>query len=353
MKKKILRKIRRQGNEENSLRITNETVAEHRERVISGGRRFKYPVQYTRHKLVFNAVAITFAVLIVFALVVWWQLYKDQNSSAFFYRITKIVPLSVASVDGAPVRYSDYLMRYRSNEHWLAEKGQIEQGSKDNSRQLSYIKRSVMDGVEADAFAAKLAKERNISVSDKEIDDVVSRSLRTANGNISQELYDASTLETLGYERDEYRLLIRQSLLRQKIIYAVDEKAKTTANAIAKRLKSASANQDFAALAKLVGGGAQAGSSGIVRKTNQDAGLTQAALGLKKGEITITPVKSTTADGYYFIRLDELRDNELSYSFIKVPLTTFNTMLAKIRKDGKVNEYIDIPKVETQAIGKE
>ena len=31
-------------------RITNETVAEHREQIIAGGRKFKYPIQYARHR---------------------------------------------------------------------------------------------------------------------------------------------------------------------------------------------------------------------------------------------------------------------------------------------------------------
>ena len=35
-------------------RITNETIAEHREQILAGGRRFKYPIQYTKHKLIIN-----------------------------------------------------------------------------------------------------------------------------------------------------------------------------------------------------------------------------------------------------------------------------------------------------------
>lgn len=350
--KKVLKKFaKRQPEEQSSLRITNETVAEHRERVLAGGRRFKYPVQYARHKLVFNAIAISIIVLVAFGLISWWQLYKVQNSDTFFYRITKVLPLPVASIDGASVYFRDYLMRYRSQEHWLIEKGQIEQGSKSNQRQLDSIKRSVMDGVEADAFADKIAQEKGISVTSKEVDDVIAMSLHTANGTISQELYDASTLETLGYERDEYRLLIQQSLLRQKVAYALDTDAKNTVNALQQRIAKATAGEDITALAKSVSASAQVGSSGLVRKTNQDAGLTQAALKLELGKLSAIPVQSTTSDGYYFLRLDQLHENELSYSFIRVPLSTFDQMLAKVRKENKVKEYIYIPKVSTNQGG--
>ena len=54
--KKLTAKLRRQKpEEEKPSRITNETVAEHREQILAGGRKFKYPVQYAKHKLVLNS----------------------------------------------------------------------------------------------------------------------------------------------------------------------------------------------------------------------------------------------------------------------------------------------------------
>ncbi len=344
--KKIFKKRTKQ-QDQSSLRITNETVAEHRERILAGGRKFKYPVQYARHRLVINAIIIGVVAVIILIVVVWWQLYSVQNTNTFFYRATKVLPLPVASVDGESVRYSDYLMRLRSQELWLSEKGQIEQGKKDNERQVNYIKRSVIDGTEADAYAAKLAREKKITVTGQEVDMVVKQSLQTANGTISQELYDASTLETLGYDRDEYRLLIRQSLLRHKVSYAIDTKAAQTKEAVAKLLADPAADLD--AVAKQVGENVQAGSSGLVRKTNQDGGLTQAAAKLTVGQ-TSPAIQSTTGDGYYFVRLVESNANELSYRFIKVPLMTFTARVTQLRKDHKIKEYISIPALEAQVI---
>ena len=344
--KKLFKK-REKKEETPSLRITNETVAEHREKILAGGRRFKYPVQYARHKLVFNAVLVVLATVIAIGVIGWWQLYPAQNTSNLFYRATRILPLPVASIDGETVRYSDYLMRYRSQIHWLDEKGQIEQGEQDSERQLNFIKRSVMDGVEADTYAAKIAREKNITVNETEVDEVVGRSLQTANGVISQDLYDASTRDTLGYERDEYRLIIRQSLLRQKVAYAMDTAAQTTVDKVQKQLAANSA--DFNAIAKSVGGNVQSGASGLVRKNNQDGGLTQAALKLTVGQ-TSGVIKSTTGDGYYFVKLVESTDTQLSYNYIKIPLTSFATSLAKVHSEGKVKEYIVIPKSETSSV---
>ena len=347
MKKKLFKK-RAAAQDGSSMRITNETVAEHRERILAGGRKFKYPVQYARHRLVINAIIIAVVAIIILIVIGWWQLYSVQNTGTFVYRVTKVLPLSVASVDGESVRYSDYLMRLRSQEYWLAGKGQIEQGKKDNERQINYIKRSVINGAEADAYALKLAREKNITVTEDEVDEVVKRSLQTANGTISQELYDASTLETLGYDRGEYRLLIKQSLLRHKVSYQIDTQASQTSEQVAKLL-AADPNANLDAVAQQVGNGVQAGTSGLVRKTNQDGGITQAAMKLTVGQ-TSAAIKSTTGDGYYFVRLLESNANELSYRYVKIPLTIFNKTVMKLREQGKIKEHISIPQAQTQVI---
>src|SRR5680860_1627910 len=106
--KKLIRKLLRKqrGNDlPLSSRITSETVVQHREHILAGGRRFKYPIQYTRHKLVINAITISIAALIIVIIIGWWQLYPMQNTSEFMYRITKVVPIPVAVVDGQPVLY--------------------------------------------------------------------------------------------------------------------------------------------------------------------------------------------------------------------------------------------------------
>ena len=51
MKKITLRNIavrKKKAEPEVPSRITNDTVAKHREQILAGGRRFKYPVQYIK-----------------------------------------------------------------------------------------------------------------------------------------------------------------------------------------------------------------------------------------------------------------------------------------------------------------
>lgn len=341
--KKLLKK--RKARQEPQGRITNETVAEHRERILAGGRKFKYPVQYTRHKLIFNTIIITSVVLVAFLGVAWWQLYKAQTTNAFFYRTVRIVPVPVASVDGQWVRYGDYLTLYRPVEHFMRENGQLAQAPKDQERQLNLYKRSVLDQAIANAYAEKIAGEKNITVSEADVNEVVLKGRQASNGSISQELYDASLTETLGFSREEYRQLIHQSLLYKKVVYAVDDKAKQTADTLKRQAKS---DSDFSKLAAQLGGGSTAGSSGdYVQTTTPDGGLALAASKLQQGQLSDV-ITSTNSDGYYVVRLDGKRDGKVQYSYVKIPLTAFASTLKQLRKDGKVAEYISIPEVTAE-----
>lgn len=340
---------RKKKTEEAPSRITNETVAEHRERILAGGRKFKYPHQYVKHRLVINAVLIAIVFMVVIAAVGWWQLYKSQNTSEFMYRATRVLPIPVATVDGEWIPYSDYLMRYRSQELWMTTKGKatFNSNSEDSNRELSYIKRQVLDELVAVVYAQKRARDLNITVSDQEIQTVIDSERDTATGRISQEVYETNIKYTLGYSPDEYRHIIKQLLLRQKVAYAVDATATKAREAVAAKL-SKDSKKTFDALVgdlkkeKIT---VEYGASGLVLKNNHDGGLSRAALQLKDDEVS-PAIQSTTGDGYYFVRRLSANDRQVSYEYIKVPLSVFEDEVATLKNDGKVKEYISIPTVE-------
>ena len=346
--------LKKRGAEKNAApsRITNETVAEHRERILAGGRRFKYPVQYARHRLVFNTIIVTVVALLLIAGLGWWQLYIVQNNSAFFYRATRVLPLPVASVDGQAVRYSDYLMYYNSSVHYLQQSEQVNIQSEDGRRQVDYIKRKSMDNVIADAYAEKRANELGISIDSARVDKVIEDDRNTVNGLISQETYDASALNVLGWTPDEYRQDARSKLIRQDVSYAIDTVAKQKQEKASALLKQSG---DLDKVAAALGGEGAAkvtvGMSGLVPKSNRDGGLSTTAANLQKNAISGV-VKTTTGDGYYFVKLLEKNDTQVSYAYLKIPLTAFSEQLAALKKEGKVKEYISIPDVDNLTVTK-
>ena len=347
--KKLRLKRQKDAKKVIPTRITNETVAEHRERILAGGRRFKYPMQYARHRLVFNTILVAIAALVLIVVLGWWQLYPVQNTSSFFYRVTRVLPLPVASIDGESVRYSDYLMYYNSSAHYLQQSEQVNLGSKDGKRQLDYYKRQTMDRVEGHAYAQKLARLLGISVSKDRIDKVIDDGRNTANGRISQETYDASTLNILGWSPDENRESVKSQLTLQDVSYAIDDVAKEKQEKAVALLKTP--NVDLSQVATSLGGDGDgkvtAGVSGLVPKTNRDGGLSTAAAKLEKGQVSPV-IKTTTGDGYYFVQLLEKSDTQVNYAYLRVPLTAFNDKFAVLKKNGKIHEYISIPAIKGQ-----
>jgi len=352
-------KLRRGSKEaEAPSRITNETVAEHREQILAGGRRFKYPRQYARHKLVFNAIIIIIVTILIAAVIIWWQLYPAQNTSTFFYRLTRILPVPVATVDGAQVKYSDYLMSLSGSQHYLQQSERLNLDSDDGKRQIEFIKRQALDikrqaldGAIADTYAEKIAKEKGITITDKQVDDVIASSLNTVSGRISQDVYDDSTLSTLGYTSDEYRHIIQRSLVRQAVAYEIDTKA-ASAKKAAESLIAGAKNPSLITLSKQLqskGYDASIGASGLVPKTNHDGGLTQEAMKLKKSQVSGF-FRSTTGDGYYLVQLVNSTDTQLSYNFLRIPLTMFNQQLKTLAENKKIQEYISVKQTSSEII---
>ena len=339
-------KKKSQSDSTHHRRITNETVAEHRESVLAGGRRFKYPVQYARHRLIFNAIAISIVALVVLIVVIWWQLYPSQNTTTFFYRITRVLPIPVAIVDGEQVRYSDYLVGFRSQEHYLQNKEGINLYSEEFKQQLEYIKRNAMDDAISDAYASKLARENSVTVSDAQVDDALKRQRESRDGITSQETYDAIVLDHFNWTSVEAREVTAKKLLRQEVSYHIDKTAMSQRDQVVKLLGQDKDFNEIVKLIKVVGEAkVTTGATPLVPSNNQDGGLASTAVGLSKGGVS-KPFRSTTGDGYYVVKLLEKDDdNRVSYAFLKVPLTEFDSRLKSIKSNKGITEFIDVPQI--------
>ena len=329
-------------------RITNETVAEHRERVIAGGRKFKYPIQYARHKLVINALIIAAASAALLMLVGWITLYPMQNSSAMAYRVTRTLPLPVGSVNGEPVLYSDYLVSYRASEYYLNKNNEVKLNSEDGKVQLNYYRRQSLNLAERIAYARQLSRERKITVSDKDIDDFIDQERTTINGRVSQETYDASIKMIFGENTDDYRFRMASAMLESKVAFAIDNDAEAQARAAAADIKQGKTMEEAVAAAnKLPGGKVVSGTSGLVDSAGgKFEGLRVADIAkLEKGAISDV-MRTTTDDGYYVVKVTEKTSNKVAFEYVHIPLTTFANQFDQLRKDGKITEYISVPESE-------
>lgn len=343
--KKLMNKVRRQKPDEpehkKPERITNKTVAEHREQVLAGGRKFKYPVQYAKHKLVINSILIVVVVAIALTLLIWVLLYPMQLNTKFMYRLTQLFPVPVASVDGESVRYSDYLRKYRGDVTLLLQQDQINLRSADGKRQSDYYKRKELDSAVRDAYVAKLAREKNISVSNTEVDDYITNTVNTK--SISLEAFEKTVLKNYyDWSLDDYRAVVRAELLARKVDFAIDKTAKQKALTLAQRAQT----EDFATLAKTESDDtatkANGGDVGVLPADNLDVnGLIVAAKRMSEGQVS-QPIEGT--DGYYIIKLVKKSEMNIHYAQIKVNLGELDKRFAEVKKANKIKEYIDVKK---------
>lgn len=347
MKKLPRLKRKKAETAEKSHRITNETVAEHRERVLAGGRRFKYPMQYARHRLVINTIIISIVALILVVAFIWWQLYPVQNTSTFFYRIARVLPLPVAVVDGQNVRYSNYLMGLRSQEHYLQYKEGVNLYVKENKSQLELIKRQSLDDAVADAYAEKLAKQTGTTVSSQEIEDAIKLQRQSRDGETSEDTYYAIVLDHFNWSPDEVKQVTARKLLRQKVAYDIDTTATKLKDKMSEALRTETDFEKIAASVQPISGvSIEPGVTPLVPSNNQDGGLAERAAKLSLNQVS--PVfRSTNGDGYYVVKLLQKDDNgRISYASLKVPLTVFDDKLEALRAANKVSELITVPKVD-------
>lgn len=344
---KRLKKLFKKQQEEHQAsptRITNETVAAHRERILAGGRRFKYPVQYARHKLVINTIIISVTSVILLVALAWLLLYPLQGTGTFLYRFTQLVPVPVASVDGELVRYSDYLVRYRSSLHFLQQQNMINIFSEDGQRQIDFIKREALNTAVESAYARKIANERGITVSREEVDAFINEERDGRDSALSPEAYESVVLRGFyDWSLNEYRSIVHDMLLQRKVAFAVDEPARERIEGIAAQLRQGVGFKELASEVSDDEATRQSGGDvGFVPAESQDPnGLIEVASNLKKNQISEI---IEGVDGFYIIRLTDTRDNQIRYERIKIELSEFDKILAEVVEAGKTQEFINVPK---------
>src|ERR1019366_4333803 len=85
--------------------ITNTTVAEHREEVLSSARKYIYPLQHSKHRIVVISLSLLAVVIVGFFVYCGLALYKFQSTSGFLYGVTQIIPFPVAKAGNNYVAY--------------------------------------------------------------------------------------------------------------------------------------------------------------------------------------------------------------------------------------------------------
>lgn len=314
-----------------SARITNQSLDQYRQEVLSSGRRFKYTLQYEKHKLVINGLIIGLAALVVFCAVVLWQVYFMENSSNFIYKLSQIVPLPIAKVADEPVFLSDYLTYLRSSLHYQSKnQTSLNQVTADKIRQG--YKRQAFDNAVKAAYAKKLARQHNLTVSHQEIEQEFNQRLVQDNTKITVQNFNQIVLEYYGLNAHEYRrVFVEYPLLIKKVMLKIDTEAEALLNKIQTQL-SATPNLDFAEIAKSYPDGeVEFIDSGLIKYRNNDVGRSTEAVKLTAGQISPVFVPRD-ASGYNLLKLLSKDQETLHYQVLAIPLREFDKQIAGLKE---------------------
>jgi hypothetical protein len=316
-----------------------EKVEERRDEVLARGRKFKYPMQYAKHKLIINTIVVAVVALVLMVVAGWAMLYKVQDTGDMIYRVTQVVPVPVAKVDGANVRYSDYLMIYRSNLMTAEQQGGQLGDSEDADAVREGYKQAALASAIEYTYAMKLGKELGVTVSDDEVTEAFDEHRKVGGVERSEEGFLKILQDNFGMNKSEYRRMLYLSLMRAKVSQEVDEPA----NKLSQQVEQILAEQDgnLTAAAELGEGVTYEETGRLVDNMNVDGGRSAMAMKLEVGQVS-PRFLSSNGDGYYYVKLIDKTDSEVNYHSLKIEFTKFDEMVAALYAEGKVEMYIEV-----------
>jgi hypothetical protein len=227
-------------------RITNETVSEHREEVLAGARKYIYPLQHSKHRIVRISIALFIVIIIGFFISVSLSLYKFQSTSGFVYNVTRIVPFPVAKAGSSWVSYESYLFELRRNMHYYRTQQQATFTGKDGKAQLARLKQQAIVQVVQDAYVKQLASRYHVSVSNRAVDAQVALVRSENRLGDSTRVFREVLNEFWGWSEVDFKRELKQELLQQAVVSKLDTETNARANTALKQLVSGA---DFATVA--------------------------------------------------------------------------------------------------------
>lgn len=234
---------------ENLPRITNETVAEHREELLSKSRKYIYPLKHTKHRVVVVSASLVVAAVVIFFAYVGLALYRFQSSSTFLYYVTQVLPFPIAKAGPSFVSYQSYLFELRHYEHYYETQQQVNFDSTSGKQQLAAFKKQALQQVIDDAYVKQLATQYHVNVSGSDVDSEVTL-LRQQNRLGSSDQQFADVLKAFwGWSVGDFKHELSSQLLAQKVVSTLDTGTHARAQAALAKLKH---RANFAKLAKQV-----------------------------------------------------------------------------------------------------
>lgn len=322
--------------------ISNKTVPEHRDEVLSSARKFIYPLQHSKHRIVMITIGILLSAVVIFFSYCTLALYSLQSTSTFIYKVTQIFPFPIARVGRDFVSYENYLFELRRYKHYYDSQQKVDFNSESGRQQLAEYQKRALDKVIDFSYVKELAKQNDVSVSSNEVDQqikLLKEQNRLGNG---EQVFEDVLKDYFGWSVAEFRRYLEQEMLTQKVVATLDKQTQAKANKAYAELK---AGKSFAKVAKKYSDDLSTKNNGgeigfTISKQSKDITpqATDVLFQLKKGEFSKV---INTGYSLEIFKLDSKSGDKVNGSHILFNFKDINQYINDLKEQKPAKKYVN------------
>jgi hypothetical protein len=334
---------------DNVPQITSETIAEHREEVLKGARKYIYPLQHSKRKIVVITITVIIAAIISLFVYCWFALYRYYQYNTFVYRVTQVVPFPVAKTGGKYVNYENYLFELRHYVHYYENQQQRNFAGADRDQLLTFRKAALQNVID-NAYVKQVAGQYHISVSDKEVNARLAevRSQNRLGGN--NKVFADVLRDYWGWSVNDFKRSLKQEILAEKVSAKLDNPASQKASQVVAQAKSGA---DFAALAKQYSDDPSAKDNGgdygfPINKTNPNVPpeVVDELFKLKAGEVSdlilASPVLAAQPPSLQIVKVTGVNGATVTAQHIVINLKDSSVYIKQLKAKSPPHYYVNL-----------
>jgi parvulin-like peptidyl-prolyl isomerase len=326
--------------------ITNETVAEHREEILSTARKYIYPLRLSKHRIVVISTSLFAAVVLLFFIYCGLTLYRFQTTSGFIYGVTQVIPFPIAKAGPSFVSYQDYLFQLRHYVHYYETQQNVNFSSKTGKQQLDNFKHQAIQDVVNMAFIKQLASKNHVSVTNQQINTEI-QLIKNQDGLSNNEKEFESVLNQFwGWSINDFKQELGQQLLSQDVVSRLDTathaRAQAALTALQKGATFATVAAQYSDDTTTKSNGGQFGFPIDQTTRNLSPQTVNTLLGLKPGQASgiVNLGNALEIDQVISVSNGKIEAAHILFNFKSI-----NTYLAPLQKTEKVHTFIQLPKL--------
>jgi hypothetical protein len=327
--------------------ITSDTIAEHREEVLKGARKFIYPLAHSKRKIVGITITVIIAALIGLFIYCYLALYRFYQYDTFVYRVTQVVPFPVAKTGGHYVDYENYLFELRHYVHYYVSQQQRNFAGADHDQLLLFRKQALQNVID-NAYVKQLAGQYHVSVANQEVNARLSevRDQNRLGGN--NKVFADVLRDYWGWSVNDFERTLKQEILAEKVSAKLDNAA--TQRAVG-ALAQAKSGADFASLAKQSSDDPAAKTTGGdygfgVTKTNPNVPpeVVDALFKLKAGQVSdlilASPVLAGQGPSFQIVKLTGINGDSVTAQHIVINLKDATSYIRQLEQKNPPHDYV-------------